>query len=120
MLHKSIKFTYLLFIFVFAITPVFAQNKQDPAAKKLLDQLSEKTKSYKNLYIDFKLSFDNDEENIHQVNEGNLLTQHEMYILNILGRKIISDGKTIWTILTEDEEVQISDVSEDDEMNFTQ
>ena len=119
MLHKSIKFTYLLFIFVFAITPVFAQNKQDPAAKKLLDQLSEKTKSYKNLYIDFKLSFDNDEENIHQVNEGNLLTQHEMYILNILGRKIISDGKTIWTILTEDEEVQISDVSEDDEMNFT-
>lgn len=119
MTNRSTSFRYFLYIFVFAITPLFAQNKQDPAAKKLLDQLSEKTKSYENLYIDFKLSFDNDEENIHQINEGSLLTQDEMYILNILGRKIISDGKTNWTILTEDEEVQISEVSEDDEMNLT-
>lgn len=119
MLHRPLKYKHILYAFLFAITPMFAQSKQDPEAKKLLDQLSEKTKSYTNLYIDFNLSFDNDEENIHQTNEGSLLTEGEKYILHILGRKIISDGKTNWTILEDDEEVQISEISEDDEMNLT-
>lgn len=119
MFKRQLKLRNILYLLFVAITPLFAQDKQDPAAKKLLDQLSEKTKSYNNLYIDFNLSFDNEEENIHQVNEGSLIAFGEKYVLKILGRKLISDGETNWTILEEDEEVQISEVSDDEEVNLT-
>ena len=39
---------------------------QDTTAKKLLDEVSEKVKSYDNIGIDFKYALNNIEENINQ------------------------------------------------------
>ncbi|GAA4945798.1 outer membrane lipoprotein carrier protein LolA [Algibacter agarivorans] len=83
---------------------VFAQNK----AKSLLNEVSEKVKSYENIALDFKYILENTSENIKQETKGDVVMQGDKYRLNILGVTRLFDGKTLYNISTEDEEVTIS------------
>ncbi|XMO85934.1 outer membrane lipoprotein carrier protein LolA [Algibacter sp. AS12] len=82
----------------------FAQNK----AKTLLNEVSEKVKSYDNISLDFKYTLENISENIKQETKGDVVMQGEKYRLNILGITRLFDGKTMYSISTEDEEVTIT------------
>ena len=88
----------------------FAQNK----AKTLLNEVSEKVKSYDNISLDFKYSLENLSENIKQETKGDVVMQGDKYRLNILGITRLFDGKTMYNISTEDEEVTISSESDDE------
>lgn len=94
----------------------FAQSSQ---AKELLNEVSEKVKSYDNISIDFKYVLDNSEENIKQETRGDVVLEGEKYLLNILGTTRIYDGKTLYSINPEDEEVTISDENFEDENTIT-
>ncbi len=92
----------------------FAQN--DSKAETLLNEVSNKIKSYKNISIDFKYELNNvNEENMSQETRGDVVIEGEKYKLNILGITRIFDGKTLYTISPEDEEVTISSDNSDDE-----
>jgi len=93
----------------------FAQND----AKKLLDEVSTKVKSYDNISIDFKYVLVNLEEDINQETRGNVILQGDKYLLNILGITRIFDGKTLFSISPEDEEVTISSENSQDENTIT-
>jgi len=88
---------------------------QDAKAKGILDKLSAKTKTYTSMSADFEYTMKNVEEDIEESQTGSLLTQGDKYHLEIAGQKIISDGKTVWTVLDEAEEVQVNDVPDPDE-----
>jgi outer membrane lipoprotein-sorting protein len=88
----------------------FAQNK----AKTLLNEVSEKVKAYNNISLDFKYTLENSSENIKQETKGDVVMQGDNYRLNILGVTRLFDGKTLYTISAEDEEVTISSDSEDE------
>ena len=94
----------------------FAQSSD---AKLLLDEVSEKVKSYDNIFIDFKYVLDNSEENIKQETRGDVVLQGDKYVLNILGTTRIYDGKTLYSISPEDEEVTISNENFEDENTIT-
>jgi outer membrane lipoprotein-sorting protein len=94
---------------------VYAQND----AKKLLDEVSAKVKSYDNISIDFKYVLVNLEEDINQETRGSVIMQGNKYLLNILGVTRIFDGKTLYTISPEDEEVTISSENSQDENTIT-
>lgn len=96
---------------------VFAQN--DAKAEKLLNEVSTKIKGYKNISIDFKYELNNASENINQVTRGDVVLEGEKYKLNILGVTRIYDGKTLYTISPEDEEVTISSENTEDENTIT-
>ena len=93
----------------------FAQSD----AKKLLDEVSAKVKSYDNISIDFKYVLVNLEEDINQETRGNVVLQGDKYLLNILGVTRIFDGKTLYSISPEDEEVTISSENSQDENTIT-
>jgi len=93
----------------------FAQD----SAKALLDEVSVKIKSYENISIDFKYVLNNSEENISQETRGDVIMQGEKYVLNILGITRIYDGKTLFSISPEDEEVTISSENTEDENTIT-
>ncbi len=98
----------------------FSGYAQDAAkAKSLLNEVSEKVKSYNNISIDFKYVLKNTSENINQETRGNVVMEGEKYLLNILGVTRIFDGKTLYTISPEDEEVTISKNNPDDENTIT-
>ncbi|MDX1279289.1 outer membrane lipoprotein carrier protein LolA [Oceanihabitans sediminis] len=106
----------LIFIFTLLLSITsFAQND----AKALLDEVSKKVKSYDNIAIDFKYVLHNTAENIKQETRGDVVMQGEKYKLNILGITRIYDGKTLYSISPEDEQVTISSESMDDEGSIT-
>ncbi|MBT8272387.1 MAG: outer membrane lipoprotein carrier protein LolA [Bacteroidia bacterium] len=97
---------------------LFAQNSAADA-KALLDEVSAKAKSYDNVSIDFKYVLQNTEENINQETRGDVIMEGDKYVLNILGVTRIYDGKTLYTISPEDEEVTISSENTEDENTIT-
>jgi outer membrane lipoprotein-sorting protein len=92
---------------------------QDKKAKDLLDQVTAKVKSYNNIVIDFKYALNNSKENINQESKGNVTMKGDMYVLNLMGVTKIFDGKKIYTINPEDEEVSISKLNEKDDSAIT-
>ena len=94
-------------IIVFFITfSLSAQNSQK--AKQLLDDVSSKIKGYDNIVFDFKYSYTNPNSNLNQETKGNVCMQGDLYILNFMGITRIFDGKKIYNIVPEDEEITIS------------
>lgn len=107
-------------VFVFALLMTFTGFSQESAkAKALLNDVSAKVKSYKNISIEFKYVLKNVSENINQETRGNVIIEGEKYVLNILGVTRIFDGKKLYTISPEDEEVTISKDNTDDENTIT-
>jgi outer membrane lipoprotein-sorting protein len=95
----------------------FAQN--DAKAEALLTEVSTKIKAYKNISLDFKYELTNVSENINQETRGDVVIDGEKYKLNILGVTRVFDGKTLYTINPEDEEVTISSDNTEDESTIT-
>lgn len=93
----------------------FAQNK----AKTLLNQVSQKVKSYDNISIEFKYVLENTAEKIKQETKGDVIMQGEKYKLNILGVTRLFNGKKLYSISTEDEEVTISSENDTEEGAIT-
>ena len=92
---------------------LFAQN--DPKAQKILDEVSAKVKSYSTIQIKFTNKFENKKDNISESKDGMLYLKGDMYKLEFKGQSVISDNKTVWTILGDVNEVQINNVSTDEE-----
>jgi len=61
----------------------------------------------------------NTEENIRQETRGDVIMQDEKYVLRILGITRIYNGKTLYSISPEDEEVTISNENSDEENTIT-
>jgi len=98
----------------------FSGHSQDAAkAKALLNEVNAKVKGYSNISIDFKYVLKNISENINQETRGDVVIEGNKYVLNILGVTRIYDGKTLYTINPEDEEVTISKNNSDDENTIT-
>ena len=94
----------------------FAQAQD---AKALLDEVSAKVRSYDNIVIDFKYSLNNEKQQVKQDTRGNVTLQGDKYHLNMLGTTRISDGKYIYSIVPEDEEVTISTIGSDEKSGIT-
>jgi outer membrane lipoprotein-sorting protein len=88
--------------------------KEKNAAKVLLDKVVAKAKSYKNMDIDFKYAINNAKENINQESKGTVILQGNKYHLSFMGVTKIFDGKKIYTIVPEDEEVTVSNHDDND------
>lgn len=102
----------IIALFFISIT-IQAQNSQK--ARTLLDEVSAKVKSYDNISIDFKYSLTNPKENLNQESKGNVIMQGNKYVLNFMGVTKIYDGKKIYNIVPEDEEISISKFDENEE-----
>ena len=110
---KSLFTLAILFFFSFSM------QAQDAKAKQLLDQVSAKIKTYKNISIDFKYALSNTKENINQESKGNVMMKGDLYILNLMGVTKLFDGKQTYTINPEDEEITISKFNEKDDNSIT-
>ncbi|WP_240607680.1 LolA family protein [Marixanthomonas spongiae] len=100
---RNLKITSLAILAFLSLTTVQAQE-----AKKLLNEVSAKAKSYDNITIDFKYNLNNTKENVSQDTRGDVTISGEKYVLNMLGTTSMFDGNKIYTIVPEDEEVTIS------------
>lgn len=91
---------------------IYAQDSEK--ARALLDEVYNKVKSYDNIQVDFKYSLQNNEANINQETRGDVTLEGDKYLFNYLGSQQIYDGKKVYTIVPENEEVTIEDRSEEE------
>ena len=71
------------------------------------------------MVIDFKYAINNSAENINQENKGTVMLQGNKYVLSFMGVTKIYDGKKIYTIVPEDEEITISKFDDNDDNAVT-
>lgn len=97
-----------LLSFLFLVLTCFSGYSQEAQrAKKLLDEVSAKVKSYNNVVIEFKYSVKNLKDNVSQDSKGTLTVKGDKYISVFLGTTEMFDGKKKYTIIPEDEEITI-------------
>jgi len=104
---------------ILTLSVSFAFAQDDAKAKKLLDEVSNKMSKYDNIYVQFKYNLDNEKEKVHQETRGNVTMKGDLYNVNFLGTNQFFDGKKTYTIITEDEEVNISDAEDNEEGTIT-
>ena len=91
---------------------------QDEVAKQILDQLSEKSKSYTDITAEFSFNFSNSVQGISENSEGKICIKEDMYKLDMSSDlSIINNGETLWYFMKDVPEVQIMENDPEDEMN---
>ncbi len=114
-MNKTTKMKRVLQIIAILLISFNLQAQNSEKARNLLDQVSAKVKSYSNISIDFKYSLSNPKESLNQESKGSVVMQGNKYVLNFMGITKIYDGKKIYSIVPEDEEISISKADENDE-----
>ena len=105
----------MFIFFLLIITRVYSQSSED--AKKILDDVSTRISSFKNISFDFTYSLNNKEEQIKYETIGDVTVSGEKYKLNYLGSIQLFDGEKIYTIIPENEEITIN--AKDNENEIT-
>ena len=102
----------LIGFLTFCASSAFSQNNQlgvsDPDAKVILDNVSAKFKTYKNVTADFTLSITNANGKVEGTKKGIVYMRGSKYRVNISGQQIYSDGENIWTYDKSANEVQLT------------
>ena len=89
---------------------------QDDKANDILKQLSENTKSYETMDVDFDFNFVNLSQDINEAQKGNIKIHKNKFRLNLNQQLIISDDSTQWIFLKESNELQIMEYDSEDDM----
>ncbi len=100
----------LITLFLSFSVSVFSQD-----ASQILNSLSEKTKSYKNISIDFDFKYENELEDIREKKSGKIIIENEKFKLEIDDQIIVCNGKDQWIYSKETNEVQILEYDRNNE-----
>jgi outer membrane lipoprotein-sorting protein len=89
---------------------VMAQS--EVKAKEILVEVSKKYRSYDVIKTEFSYTLENPEAKIKETQAGTLFVKSKLnkYKVILKGQELISDGKSQWTYLKADKEVQVSEV----------
>ncbi|QQL48657.1 LolA family protein [Mucilaginibacter ginkgonis] len=118
------RFIPVFLLGVFIAASALAQKDAD--AQKILSAVSAKYKSYNGFKTDFALSVDNPQAGVKQSQTGTLVAKSKSNKFKVTlystskgkaaaEQEIISDGKTQWTYLKKDNEVQVNDADKSGE-----
>lgn len=102
-------------IFIFLVSAIaalstFGQGGTDPAAKKILDAVSNKFKTYKAVQAAFTLKNEDASGKVLGTKKGTVSMKGQKYRVTITGQEIFCDGSTIWTYDKSANEVTITKV----------
>jgi outer membrane lipoprotein-sorting protein len=105
------KITALLLFTIISVTGSYAQNV-DAKAKAILAEVSKKYRSYNVIKTDFTFTLENPQAKIKESQQGSLIAKSDAnkYRVTMTDQELYSDGKSQWTYLKDNKEVQITDV----------
>jgi outer membrane lipoprotein-sorting protein len=104
----SIAFTLMIACLSAAAQAPKAMGKSDPEAKKVLDAVSAKFKTFKSVKASFALKIENAAGKVQGTKTGTVMMKGVKYRVSITGQEIFCDGATIWTYDVAAKEVQVS------------
>ena len=110
--------------FLLALLPYFSlvsqKNTKTQTPKELLDKANEQFQSYKNAYIEFSYSLKSDQLPTQETNEGTIWIKGDQFVLNLMGNKQIYNGKKLYSISEEFQEINVSSEKSEDLISPTE
>lgn len=106
MKNLYLSLTGILLLFLMGV-PSYGQSS-DPAAKKLLDAVSSKFKTFKGVQSGFVLKVEDGKGKVQGSEKGTVYMKGQKYRVDMGGRNIFSDGKNVWTYEKAANEVTIT------------
>jgi outer membrane lipoprotein-sorting protein len=95
-----------------AVAGIFSMNvwaqKNDPAAKQVLDATSANFKKANSIKADFTLKVESASGKTKDSRKGTIFLKGQKYKIAMAGQEIICDNKTVWTYSKENKEVQVN------------
>ncbi len=102
------KIYFLLFAIIIIAGTISAQTNGDPEAKKILDAVSAKFKSYKAVQASFTYKVENADGKTISTKKGTVYMKGTKYRVSFVGQEIFCDGNTVWTYDKSSNEVTIT------------
>ena len=85
-------------------------GQTDPAAKKILNEVSKKYNSYKSIQSDFTLKIQDSNKKVESTSGiMSFYKPKNQYAISLKDQEIISDGKSVWSIAKDIKEVQVTE-----------
>lgn len=102
--------THCILTLLLGFAALVTNAQSDTGAKKILDEVAKKYDSYKTAQADFGFLV-TDAENKSYSDQGTLFLNKvkNQYQIRLKDQQLISDGQSVWTILKEEKEIQITD-----------
>lgn len=100
----------LAFITFVSVNAQKTSGSYDPAAKKMLDAVSAKFKTYKTVQGKFSLKIENAAGKTLGTKAGTVYMKGNKYRISITGQEIFSDGSNVWTYDKSANEVTINKI----------
>ncbi len=88
--------------------PPKGMGQNDPAAKKVLDGVSTKFKTFKSVQAKFTLKIENSAAKNLGTKSGTVYMKGTKYRISVTGQEIFCDGANVWTYSKADNEVVIT------------
>ena len=107
---------YFLFLFIGSVFTVWTQTPIE--AQNLLELASKQMESYKNIEFEFSYTLNNRIEQINQESSGKLTIAEDKYKLKFLDAIQLFDGKALYTIVPENEEITITQANDDEDFGI--
>ena len=107
---------YFLFLFIGSVFTVWTQTPIE--AQNLLELASKQMESYENIEFEFSYTLNNRIEQINQESSGKLTIAEDKYKLKFLDAIQLFDGKALYTIVPENEEITITQANDDEDFGI--
>jgi len=104
----SVAVIIILSAFTIHAQPPKGMGASDPNAKKILDAVSAKFKSFKSVQSKFSLKIENSSNKVMGNKSGTVFMKGTKYRINVTGQEIFCDGSNVWTVDKAAKEVTIS------------
>ena len=104
-----------LIILLLALPAIIAAQNNNEKARQQIQKLAGLIQSYKNIRIEFTYNLENTESKINENRDGTMWISGNRYRLMIAGQIIVNDGKSLYTYMPDAQEVQINEVTADDD-----
>lgn len=101
---------YMILALISAGLTIMAQTSNDPEAKKVLDAVSAKFKTFKTVKANFTYKVENSAGKVLSTKTGTIQMKGTKYRVTFGGQEIFCDGKTVWNYDKAANEVTVSDL----------
>lgn len=102
-------------LLLIAFIPGFLLAQTHEKAVEILDKVTEKTKTFETIKADFSFGMENKLEEIDEQHEGKISIKGDKYKATLMNVDTYFDGKTLWTHMVEEEEVNVDEPDPEDE-----
>jgi len=108
----------IMFFFSLILIAYTSYSQEDPRAKEVLEEVSDKINSYDAYIVEFTFVFEDIKTGDKNEEDGTIIVSGEKYKIIMSETEIYYDGETIWSYMKSINEVNVMDAPEESNVSL--